>query len=89
MRPTPSIEASRTRSSCELISTCSLLPFIANRDRAPRDTSDSNTNCPPWCCAALATRTQVLTMALARTTGAGKPPSRCGTPIGCRSVRNT
>eukprot|EP00965_Chrysotila_dentata_P071947 2376715-Pleurochrysis_carterae.AAC.2 len=40
-------------------------------------------------CAARATRTQVLTMALARTTGAGRPPSCYGTPTGYWSVRST
>eukprot|EP00965_Chrysotila_dentata_P222168 6192800-Pleurochrysis_carterae.AAC.2 len=40
-------------------------------------------------CAASATRTQFATIALARVTVAGKPPSLCGTPIGCSRVRST
>eukprot|EP00965_Chrysotila_dentata_P165062 5450645-Pleurochrysis_carterae.AAC.1 len=56
---------------------------------APLPTGDSNTNCPPCDRAAMATRTQFLTIVLARTTVARRPPSCCGTPIGCTWVRST
>eukprot|EP00965_Chrysotila_dentata_P026011 862528-Pleurochrysis_carterae.AAC.1 len=39
--------------------------------------------------AALAMRTQFATMAFALITVVGRPPSLCGTPIGCSRVRST
>eukprot|EP00965_Chrysotila_dentata_P117281 3876128-Pleurochrysis_carterae.AAC.1 len=44
---------------------------------------------PPCLCAASATRTQFLTIALARVTIAGRPPSLWGTPIGFSRVQRT
>eukprot|EP00965_Chrysotila_dentata_P048338 1603236-Pleurochrysis_carterae.AAC.1 len=64
------------------MSACSLLPSIANREVAPRGTGDSTTKLPLRMCAAFATRTQFTTIAFARKTVAGKPPSLCGTPMG-------
>eukprot|EP00965_Chrysotila_dentata_P022125 732275-Pleurochrysis_carterae.AAC.1 len=75
MRPTPDVAASRARSSCMDMSACSDLPSIANGELAPRDTGDSNTKFPLRMCAALATRTQFVTIAFARMTVAGNPPS--------------
>eukprot|EP00965_Chrysotila_dentata_P254162 6211781-Pleurochrysis_carterae.AAC.1 len=46
MRPTLAIAASRTRSSCVEMSSCSFLPSMANRELAPRDTGDSSTKFP-------------------------------------------
>eukprot|EP00965_Chrysotila_dentata_P014047 465704-Pleurochrysis_carterae.AAC.1 len=71
------------------MSTCSFLPSIAKRESAPLPTGDSNTNCPPCGCAAMAIRVQFVTIVFARTTVAGSPPSCCGTPIGCTFVRST
>eukprot|EP00965_Chrysotila_dentata_P169448 5595104-Pleurochrysis_carterae.AAC.1 len=71
------------------MSTCSSLPSIAKREFAPLPTADSNTNCPPCDRAAMAIRTRFLTIVLARITVAGRPPSCCGTPIGCTLVRST
>eukprot|EP00965_Chrysotila_dentata_P167664 5537177-Pleurochrysis_carterae.AAC.1 len=71
------------------MSACSLLPSIANRDSAPRETGDSKMKLPPCLCAASATRTQFLTIALARVTVVGNPPSLWGTPIGSSRVRST
>eukprot|EP00965_Chrysotila_dentata_P064626 2142693-Pleurochrysis_carterae.AAC.2 len=76
-------------SSCVDMSTCSALPLIANLEFAPRETGDLKTNSPPWACAASATPTQLDTVALARVMVAGSPPSLCGLPIGCLSVRST
>eukprot|EP00965_Chrysotila_dentata_P012605 415908-Pleurochrysis_carterae.AAC.1 len=42
MRSTPAVAASRARSECVDMSTCSSFPSIANRDCVPRDTGDSN-----------------------------------------------
>eukprot|EP00965_Chrysotila_dentata_P009985 325459-Pleurochrysis_carterae.AAC.1 len=75
MRPTPAVAALRARSSCVDMSTCSSSSSIANRESAPRETGDSKMKLPPCLCAASATRTQFLTIALARVTVAGKPPS--------------
>eukprot|EP00965_Chrysotila_dentata_P106338 3512466-Pleurochrysis_carterae.AAC.1 len=44
---------------------------------------------PPRMCVASAILTQLETIALARSTVAGRPPSFCGTPIGCSRVRST
>eukprot|EP00965_Chrysotila_dentata_P138471 4580234-Pleurochrysis_carterae.AAC.1 len=71
------------------MSACSFLPSIAKRDSAPRDTGDSNMKLPPCMCAISAIFTQLETIALARSTVAGRPPSPCGTPIGYSCVRRT
>eukprot|EP00965_Chrysotila_dentata_P167828 5542234-Pleurochrysis_carterae.AAC.1 len=71
------------------MSACSPLPSMANRDSDPRGTGDSNTKLPPRMCVASATRTQFVTIAFAQMTVAGRPPSLCGTPIGCSRVRRT
>eukprot|EP00965_Chrysotila_dentata_P114796 3794048-Pleurochrysis_carterae.AAC.1 len=71
------------------MSACSLLPSIANRESAPRDTGDSKMKFPPRMCAASAILTQLETIALARSTVAGRPSSFCGTLIGCSRVRST
>eukprot|EP00965_Chrysotila_dentata_P018346 610430-Pleurochrysis_carterae.AAC.1 len=63
MRPTPVEAASRARSSCVDMSACSLLPSIANRESAPRDTGDSKMKFPPRMCAASAILTQLETIA--------------------------
>eukprot|EP00965_Chrysotila_dentata_P135865 4491372-Pleurochrysis_carterae.AAC.1 len=73
MRPTPCVAAERARSSCVDMSACLLLPSIANRDSAPRETGDSKMKLPLCLCAASATRTKFLTIALARVTVAGNP----------------
>eukprot|EP00965_Chrysotila_dentata_P176966 5844691-Pleurochrysis_carterae.AAC.1 len=44
---------------------------------------------PPRMCVTSAILTQLKTIALARNTVAGRPPSLCGTPIGCLRVRRT
>eukprot|EP00965_Chrysotila_dentata_P123777 4091320-Pleurochrysis_carterae.AAC.1 len=62
---------------------------MAKREFAPRDTGDSKTKSPLLSYAALAMRTQFVTMAFALITVAGRPPSLCGTPIGCSRVRRT
>eukprot|EP00965_Chrysotila_dentata_P177841 5874095-Pleurochrysis_carterae.AAC.1 len=62
---------------------------MANREFAPRETGDSKTKLPVFACVALAMRTQFATIAFARITVAGRPPSLCGTPIGCSRVRRT
>eukprot|EP00965_Chrysotila_dentata_P078653 2592315-Pleurochrysis_carterae.AAC.1 len=62
---------------------------MAKRELAPRETGDSNTKFPPLACVALAMRTQFATIAFALMTVAGRPPSLCGTPIGCSRVRRT
>eukprot|EP00965_Chrysotila_dentata_P182643 6031188-Pleurochrysis_carterae.AAC.1 len=46
MRPTPYVAASCARSLCVDMSACSLLPSMAKRESAPRDTGDSNTKSP-------------------------------------------
>eukprot|EP00965_Chrysotila_dentata_P035614 1185208-Pleurochrysis_carterae.AAC.1 len=89
MRQTPAIDARRVMSSCFDMSTCSALPSMAKREDRPRDTGDSKMKLPLCLCAAIATRTQLLTIAFARMTVAGRPPSFCGTPIGCSAVRRT
>eukprot|EP00965_Chrysotila_dentata_P145419 4803039-Pleurochrysis_carterae.AAC.1 len=89
MRPTPVIDARRAMSSCVDMSTCSALPSMAKRKDRPLDTGDSNMKLPPCLWAAIATRKQFLTIAFARMTVAGRPPSFCGTPIGCSVVRST
>eukprot|EP00965_Chrysotila_dentata_P134693 4455346-Pleurochrysis_carterae.AAC.1 len=90
MRPTPGVAASRARSSCVDMSACSDLPSIASRELPPRDTGDSNTKFPLIrMCAALATRTQFFTIAFARMTVAGNPPSLCGMPMGESRVLRT
>eukprot|EP00965_Chrysotila_dentata_P170356 5622997-Pleurochrysis_carterae.AAC.1 len=89
MRPTPAVAPKRARSSCVDMSACSLLPSTANRESAPRETGDSKIKLPPCLCAASATRTQFLMIALARVTVAGRPPSLLGTLIGCSRVRST
>eukprot|EP00965_Chrysotila_dentata_P185032 6108520-Pleurochrysis_carterae.AAC.1 len=53
------------------MSTCSALPSMAKREDRPRDTGDSKMKLPPCLCAAIATRTQLLTIAFARRTVAG------------------
>eukprot|EP00965_Chrysotila_dentata_P126439 4179774-Pleurochrysis_carterae.AAC.1 len=62
---------------------------MAKRDSDPRDTGDSSTKLPLRMWVASATRTQFVTIAFARMTVAGRPPSLCGTPIGCSRVRRT
>eukprot|EP00965_Chrysotila_dentata_P258419 6213212-Pleurochrysis_carterae.AAC.2 len=62
---------------------------MAKRKLAPRETGDTKTTFPPLACVALAMRTQLATIAFARVTVAGRPPSLCGTPIGCSRVRRT
>eukprot|EP00965_Chrysotila_dentata_P070802 2340472-Pleurochrysis_carterae.AAC.1 len=64
------------------MSACSLLASIAKRESAPRDTCDSKMKLPPRVCVISAMLTQLETIALARRTVAGRPPSLCGTPIG-------
>eukprot|EP00965_Chrysotila_dentata_P077015 2543222-Pleurochrysis_carterae.AAC.1 len=71
------------------MSACSLLPSIAKRESAPRDTGDSKMKLPPCMCALSAILTQLETIGLARSTAAGRPPSLCGTPIGYSCVRRT
>eukprot|EP00965_Chrysotila_dentata_P116786 3859906-Pleurochrysis_carterae.AAC.1 len=71
------------------MSACSLLPSIAKRESAFRDTGDSKMKFPPRMCVTSAILTQLETIALARSTVAGRPPSFCGTPIGCLRVRRT
>eukprot|EP00965_Chrysotila_dentata_P027776 923196-Pleurochrysis_carterae.AAC.1 len=66
MRPTPADAARRASSSCVDMSACSFLPSIASRESTPRETGDSKMKLPPCWCAASATRTQFLTIALAR-----------------------
>eukprot|EP00965_Chrysotila_dentata_P121678 4022491-Pleurochrysis_carterae.AAC.1 len=56
---------------------------MAKREDRPRDTGDLNTKLPPCLFAADATRTQLLTMAFARMTVAGSPPSYCA---GCAGI---
>eukprot|EP00965_Chrysotila_dentata_P168246 5556013-Pleurochrysis_carterae.AAC.1 len=87
MRPTPVDAARRAKSLCVDMSTCSLLPSIAKRESAPRGTGDSNMKLPPRMCVISAILTQLETIALARSTVAGRPPSLCGTPIGYLHVR--
>eukprot|EP00965_Chrysotila_dentata_P014227 471724-Pleurochrysis_carterae.AAC.2 len=89
MRPTPVIDARFVMSSCVDMSTCSALSSMAKREDRPRDTGDSKMKPPPCLWAAIATRTQFLRIAFARMTVAGKPPSFCGTPIGCSVVQST
>eukprot|EP00965_Chrysotila_dentata_P080975 2672768-Pleurochrysis_carterae.AAC.1 len=89
MRSTPVIDARRAMSSCVDMSTCSALPWMARREDCPRDTGDSKMKLPPCLWAAIATRTQLLTIAFARMTVAGRPPSFRGKPIGCSVVRST
>eukprot|EP00965_Chrysotila_dentata_P084600 2792261-Pleurochrysis_carterae.AAC.1 len=67
----------------------SLFPSIAKREFAPRDTGDSNVKLLPCTCVISAILTQLETIAFARSTVAGRPPSLCGNPIGCSSVRGT
>eukprot|EP00965_Chrysotila_dentata_P028639 951801-Pleurochrysis_carterae.AAC.3 len=82
MRPTPAVAASRARSSWVDMSASSFLPSMANRELAPRDTA-GDSNFPLCMCAALANaRTRFVTVALARMTVAGNPPSLCGMPMG-------
>eukprot|EP00965_Chrysotila_dentata_P023407 776007-Pleurochrysis_carterae.AAC.1 len=68
---------------------CSLLPSIAKRESVPRDTGDSKMKLLPRMCVASAILTQLETIALARSTVAGRPPSLCGTPIGYLRMRRT
>eukprot|EP00965_Chrysotila_dentata_P154384 5101915-Pleurochrysis_carterae.AAC.3 len=89
MRPTPAINSRCVMSSCVDMSTCSALTLMAKREDRPRDTGDSKMKLPPYLWAAIATRTQLLTIAFARMTVAGRPPSFCGTPIGYSAVRGT
>eukprot|EP00965_Chrysotila_dentata_P132629 4385664-Pleurochrysis_carterae.AAC.1 len=89
MRPTPVEAARRARSSCVDISACSLLPFIAKRESAPRDTGDSKMKFPPRMCVTSAILTQLETIALARSSVAGRPPSLCGILIGYLRLRRT
>eukprot|EP00965_Chrysotila_dentata_P036241 1207192-Pleurochrysis_carterae.AAC.1 len=89
MRPTPFVVASCARSVCVDMSACSFFPSTAKREFAPRETGDSNTKLPFFACVALAMRTQFATIAFARVTVAGRPPSLSGTPIGCSRVRRT
>eukprot|EP00965_Chrysotila_dentata_P205093 6182742-Pleurochrysis_carterae.AAC.1 len=74
-------------SSCVDMSTCSALAFDRESRICPRETGDSKTNSSPWACAASATPTQFDTITLARVMVG--PPSLCGMPIGCVSVRST
>eukprot|EP00965_Chrysotila_dentata_P257196 6212801-Pleurochrysis_carterae.AAC.1 len=62
---------------------------MAKRELAPRETGGSKTKFPPVACVALAMRTQFATIASARVTVAGRPPSLCGTPIGCLRVQRS
>eukprot|EP00965_Chrysotila_dentata_P133852 4427075-Pleurochrysis_carterae.AAC.1 len=71
------------------MSTCSALPSMVKRDFALLDTGDSKVKLPPRLYAAIATSMQLLTIALARVTVAGRPPSVCDTPIGYSDVRST
>eukprot|EP00965_Chrysotila_dentata_P168154 5553100-Pleurochrysis_carterae.AAC.1 len=73
MRPTPAVAARRARSTCVDMSACSLLPLIAKREFAPRDTDDSKTKLPLRMCVALAFRTRFATIAFARITVEGRP----------------
>eukprot|EP00965_Chrysotila_dentata_P112708 3724317-Pleurochrysis_carterae.AAC.1 len=77
MRPIPFEAARRARSLSVDMSACSLLPSIAKRESAPRDTGDSKIKLPPCMCAISAILTQLETTALARSTVAGRPPSLC------------
>eukprot|EP00965_Chrysotila_dentata_P198321 6178715-Pleurochrysis_carterae.AAC.1 len=71
------------------MSRCSLFSSIAKRESAPRETGDPKTKLPLLSCAALAIRTLFATMAFARITVAGEPPSLRSTPIGCSRGRRT
>eukprot|EP00965_Chrysotila_dentata_P203453 6181726-Pleurochrysis_carterae.AAC.1 len=63
---------------------------MAKREDRPRNTGDSKMKLPPCLWAAITTRAQLLTIAFARMmTVAGRPPSFCGTPIGCSAVQRT
>eukprot|EP00965_Chrysotila_dentata_P168421 5561413-Pleurochrysis_carterae.AAC.1 len=88
MRPTP-VDAARRARSCVDMSACSLLPSIAKRESAPRDTGDLKMKFPPRMCVASAILTQLEKIALARSTVSGRPPSLCGNPIGYLRVRRT
>eukprot|EP00965_Chrysotila_dentata_P217414 6189975-Pleurochrysis_carterae.AAC.1 len=73
----------------QLLAVWSMNRMIANRKFVPHEAGDSKTKLPLLSCAALAIRTQFATMAFARITVAGNPPSFCGTHIGCSRVRRT
>eukprot|EP00965_Chrysotila_dentata_P178172 5884668-Pleurochrysis_carterae.AAC.1 len=62
---------------------------MAKREFAPRETGNSKTKFPFLACVALAMRTQFAAIAFARVTVAGRPPSLCGTRIGCSRVQRT
>eukprot|EP00965_Chrysotila_dentata_P126064 4166827-Pleurochrysis_carterae.AAC.2 len=62
---------------------------MAKLEPLPWDIADSNMNWRPFSSAAVAVRTRLVTIAFARTIVAGRPPSFCGTPIGCLLVRST
>eukprot|EP00965_Chrysotila_dentata_P111598 3689740-Pleurochrysis_carterae.AAC.1 len=84
MRSTPAVAASRARSKCVDMSTCSPFPSIANRDCFPLDTGNSNVKCPPRVCVASAMRTQFVTRRWLALLSPGVPALAVVPPLGAR-----